>query len=140
MNIRLAHVLVDDHVSQVMDMGMSNQLCEHMLWNMGLDIPNLRHCGNATLVSCNVYATSSDLRLSHVLDMCSDLLRGYQTLHRNWVVIKVAFWFVMKHALRHGQSRWDLPLSEMREISLGPSSDRIQKCMAMLVKVKELTE
>ena len=24
MNIRLAHVLVDDYVSQVMDMGMSN--------------------------------------------------------------------------------------------------------------------
>jgi hypothetical protein len=78
---------------------------------MGLDRPNLRHCGNATLVSSNVYATSSDLRLSHVLEMCSDLLRGYQTLHRNWVVIKVTFYFVMKHALRHGQSRWDLPLS-----------------------------
>lgn len=111
MNIRLAHVLVDDYVLQVMDMGMSNRLCEHMLWNMGLDRPNLRHCGNATLVSSNVYAMSSDLRLSYVLEMCSDLLRGYQTLHRNWVVIKVAFCFVMKHALRHGQSRWDLPLS-----------------------------
>ena len=51
MNIRLAHVLVDDHVSQVMDMGMSNQLCEHMLRNMGLDRPNLRHYGNAMFVS-----------------------------------------------------------------------------------------
>ena len=30
MNIRLAHVLVDDYVSQVMDMEMSNQLCGHM--------------------------------------------------------------------------------------------------------------
>ena len=74
-------------------MGMSNQLCEHMLRNMCLDRPNLRHCGNATLVSCNVYASSLDLRLSHVLEMCSDLPRGYQTLHRNWVVIKVVFWF-----------------------------------------------
>ena len=92
------------------------------------------------MVSCNVYATSSDLRLSYVLEMCSDLLRGRQTLLRNWVVIKVTFGFVMKHALRHGQSRWDLPLSEKREISLGPSSDWIRKCMAMLVKVKELTE
>ena len=140
MNIRLAHVLVDDYVSQVMDIGMSNQLCEPTLWNMGLDRPNLRRCGIATMVSCNVYATSLDLRLSYVLGMCSDLLRSYQTLLRNWVVINVAFGFVMKHALRHGQSRWDLPLSEKREISLGPSSDRIRKCMAMLVKVKELTE
>ena len=140
MNIRLAHVLVDDYVSQVMDMWMLNQLCEHMLGNMGLDRPNLRHCGNAISVSCNVYAMSLDLRLSHVLEMCNGLLRGYQTLLRNWVVIKVAFLFVMKHAVRHGQSRWDLPLSVMREISLGPSSDRIQKSMAMLVKVKELTE
>ena len=96
MNIRLAHVLVDDYVSQVMDIGMLNQLCEPMLWNMGLDRPNLRRCGNATMVSCNVYATSG---------MCSDLLSGYQTLLRNWVVIKVAFGFVMKHALRHGQSK-----------------------------------
>ena len=59
----------------------------------------------------NVYALSLDLRLSHVLEMWIDLLRGYQTLLRNWVVIKVAFGFVMKHAARHGQSRWDLPLS-----------------------------
>ena len=72
--------------------------------------------------------------------MCSDLLRGHQTLLRNWAVIKVTFGFVMKHALRHGQSRWDLPLSEKREISLGPSSDRIRECMAMLVKVKDLTK
>ena len=59
----------------------------------------------------NVYALSLDLRLSHVLEMWIDLLRGYQTLLRNWVVIKVAFGSVMKHAARHGQSRWDLPLS-----------------------------
>ena len=117
-------------------MVMSNQLCKHMLRNMGLDRPNLRHCGNAILVSYNVYAMSSDLRLSHVLEMCSNLHRGYQTLLCNWVVIKVAFLFVMKHAMRHGQSRWDLPLSEMREISPGPSSDQIQKCMAVLLKVK----
>ena len=32
-------------------------------------------------------------------------------LHRNRVVIKVAFGFVLKHAARHGQSRWDFPLS-----------------------------
>ena len=120
MNIRLAHVLVDDYVSQVMDMGMSNQLYEHMLGNMGLDRPNLRHCGNATLVSCNIYATSSNLRLSHVLEMCSDLLRGYQTLLHNRVVIKVAFLFVMKHAMRHGQSRWNLPLSEKERDISGP--------------------
>ena len=72
MNIRLAHVLVDDYVSQVMDIEMSNQLCEPTLWNMGLDRPNLRRCGIATMVSCNVYATSLDLRLSFALGMCSD--------------------------------------------------------------------
>jgi hypothetical protein len=32
---------------------------------------------------------SLDLRLSHVLKMWIDLLRDYQTLLRNWVVIKV---------------------------------------------------
>uniref|UniRef100_K4AIH5 Uncharacterized protein n=1 Tax=Setaria italica TaxID=4555 RepID=K4AIH5_SETIT len=48
----------------------------------------------------NIYALSLDLRL------------GYQTLRRSRVVIKVAFGFVKKHAMRHGQSRWDLPLSD----------------------------
>ena len=37
MNNRLAYILVDDHVSQVMDIEMLNQLYEHMLGNMGLD-------------------------------------------------------------------------------------------------------
>lgn len=60
----------------------------------------------------NIYALSLDLRLSHVFKMWIDLLRGYQTLRRNRVVIKVAFGFVKKHAMRHGQSRWDLPLSD----------------------------
>jgi hypothetical protein len=32
---------------------------------------------------------SLDLRLSHVLKIWIDLLRDYQTLLRNWVVIKV---------------------------------------------------
>lgn len=59
----------------------------------------------------NAYVLSLDLRLSYVLKMWIDLLRDYQTLHRNWVVIKVVFGFVKKHAVRHGQSRWDLPLS-----------------------------
>ena len=40
-----------------------------------------------------------------------DSLTVYQMLLCNWVVIKVAFGFVLKHAARHGQSRWDLPLS-----------------------------
>jgi hypothetical protein len=38
---------------------------------------------------CNMYNVSLDLRLSHVLKMWIDLLRDYQTLLRNWVVIKV---------------------------------------------------
>jgi hypothetical protein len=36
-----------------------------------------------------MYAVSLDLRLSHVLKMWIDLLRDYQTLLRNWVVIKI---------------------------------------------------
>ena len=48
-------------------------------------------------------------------------------LHRNRVVIKVAFGSVKKHAVRHSQSRWDLPLSTKTEISLGPSSDSDQE-------------
>ena len=47
-------------------------------------------------------------------------------LHRNRVVIKVAFGSVKKHAVRHSRSRCDLPLST-REISLGPSSNSDQK-------------
>ena len=47
-------------------------------------------------------------------------------LHRNRVIIKVAFGSVKKHAVRHSWSRWDLPLST-REISLGPSSDSDQE-------------
>ena len=58
-----------------------------------------------------VYVLYLDLRLLHVLEMWIDLLWGYQTLLRNWVVIKVAFGFVLKHATKRGQSRWDLPLS-----------------------------
>ena len=65
----------------------------------------------AVLSLHTVHVLSLDLRLSYVLEMWIDLLRGYQTLLRNRVVIKVAFGFVMKHAARHGQSRWDLPLS-----------------------------
>ena len=65
----------------------------------------------AVLSLHTVYVLSLDLRLSYVLEMWIDLLWGYQTLFRNWVVIKVAFGFVLKHAARHGQSRWELPLS-----------------------------
>jgi hypothetical protein len=36
-----------------------------------------------------MYTVSLDLRLPHVLKMWIDLLKDYQTLLRNWVVIKV---------------------------------------------------
>ena len=86
-----------------------------MMWthvmNMGLDWPNMKLVIIlAVLYLHTVYILSLDLRLSYVLEMWVDLLWGYQTLLRNWVVIKVAFGFVLKHATRHGQSRWDLPL------------------------------
>jgi hypothetical protein len=54
------------------------------------------------LALCNVYALSLDLRLMNVLNMLIDLPRGYQTLFRNWAIIKVAFGFVEKHVVRHG--------------------------------------
>ena len=59
----------------------------------------------AVLSLHTVYVLSLDLTLSYVLEMWIDLLWGYQTLLRNWVVIKVDFGFVLKHAARRGQSR-----------------------------------
>ena len=78
-----------------------------------------------------MYAVSLDLRLSHVLKIWTDLLRGYQTLLRNWVVIKVAFGFVKKHAVRHGQSRWALPLSSWERYFWATRVSQTKKCMAM---------
>ena len=53
-------------------------------------------------------------------------------LHRNRVVIKVAFGSVKKHAVRHSRSRWDLPLSTRERYLWAPRVIRIRKCMAML--------
>ena len=83
-----------------------------------------------------MYVLSVDLRLSHVLEMWIDILWGYQTLLHNWVVIKVAFGFVLIHAARHQSIKMGFAPLYLREISLGPSSDRIQKCMTMLHMVK----
>ena len=53
-------------------------------------------------------------------------------MHRNWVVIKVAFGSVKKYAVRHSWSRWDLPLSTRERYFWAPRVIRIRKCMAML--------
>ena len=58
-----------------------------------------------------MYVVSLELRLLYAFKMLNDLLRDYQMLLRNRVVIKVVFGFVGKHAMRHRQSRWNLPLS-----------------------------
>ena len=58
-------------------------------------------------------------KLTHILEMVTDLLWADQTLLRNWVVIKVGFGFVQNHAARRGQARWDLPLRS-GEIYSGP--------------------
>ena len=92
-------------------MEMSNQWCGHMLWTWGWTDPTWDWQLVAALSLQIVYLLSLYLRLLHALEMWINLLWGYQTLLRNWVVIKVAFGFVLKHAARHGQSRWDLPLS-----------------------------
>ena len=96
-----------------------------MMWthvmNMGLDWPNMRlEIILAVLSLHTVYVLSLDLRLSYVLEMWIDLLWGYQTLLHNWVVIKVAFGFVLKHAARHSQSRWYLPLCAWERYLWGP--------------------
>ena len=88
--------------------------CRDMCW----DRPDLRH--RIMFSIRNVYAKSLDLRLSFVLKMWINLLRGCQTLHRNWIVIKIAFGFVVKHAVRHSQSRWDLPLSNWERYLWAP--------------------
>ena len=83
-----------------------------------------------------MYVLSLDLILLHVLEMWIDLLWGYQTLLRNWIVIKVAFGFVLIHTARHWSIKMVFAPLYLREISLGPSSDRIQKCMVVLPMVK----
>ena len=90
--------------------------------------PNIRD-GDFTLHS--MYVVSLDLGLLHVLKMWIDLLRSHQTLLRNWVVTKVVFGFAKKHAVRHGQSRWDLPLSTWERYLWAPRVIHIKKCMAM---------
>ena len=52
-------------------------------------------------------------------------------MYRNWAIIKLAFGFLEKH-----DETWLIKMRfaslYLREISLGPSSDRIKKCMVML--------
>ena len=79
----------------------------------------------------NMYVVSLDLRLSHILKLWIDLLRSHQTLLRNWVVIKVVFGFVKKHAVRRGQLRRDLPLSTWERYFWATWVSQIKKCMAM---------
>ena len=112
---RLAHVLVDDYISQVIDMEMSRLIM--WMYDMRLDWPNTR---NNDFSLHNVYAVSLDLRLSHVLKMGTDLLRRHQMMLRNWVVIKVVLRFVEKYAVRHGQSRI-CPFLFERDISASSS-------------------
>lgn len=70
------------------------------MWDMCLDWPNRENTG--THIYATVYAMSLNLSLTHILGMWNVLLRGYQTLLRNRVVIKVAFGFDWKHAASNG--------------------------------------
>jgi hypothetical protein len=112
-------------------MEMSNQWCWHMLWKPGWTDPT-----RDMAVILEVLSTQCVRFVFRPgIFACTwwiYLLMGYQTLHRNRVVIKVAFRFVLKHDARRGQSKEGSFPSLHREISLGPSSDRIQKCMTML--------
>ena len=54
--------------------------------------------------------------------MCKSTLRGCQTLHRNWVVIKVAFGYALKHGEECDWSDMGFaPPNITGEMSLGPS-------------------
>jgi hypothetical protein len=79
----------------------------------------------------NMYNVSLDPRLSHVLKMWIDLLRYYQTWLRNWVVINVVSGCQERCCETWSFKMEFVPLF-LREIFLGPSSDWIKKCMAML--------
>ena len=127
MNIRLAHVLVDwlyftshghGDVKLIMwvHVRRNTELIQHEMMTSHYTICTL--CPN--------------LRSSYVLKMWTDLLRSHQTLHRNWVVIKVAFRSVKKRTMRHSRSRWDLPLSTRERYLWAPRVIRIRQCMAML--------
>ena len=61
-------------------------------------------------LSSGIPADSFDLRSPLILNMRNGMLWGYQTLLRNWVVIKVAFGCIVKHDWDVSGSRWDLPL------------------------------
>ena len=70
--------------------------------------------------------------------MCNSLLRGYQTLLCDWMVIKVDFGFTMKYAEEYERSRWNLPLLYNRRDISGPLDvDGLRKCMAMPNVVEE---
>ena len=105
MNIRLAHVLVDWlHFTS-----HGHGDVKLIMW------VHVRHETELTqhemLTSHYTICTLCPNTWDRHLKMWTDLLRSHQMLHRNRVVIKVAFGFVKKHDVRHSRSRWDLPLS-----------------------------
>ena len=87
------------------------------MYDMGLDRPNVR-CSYCLFTHHVRYV----LRPENVVCTQDDLLRDYQTLLHNWVVIKVVFEFVGKHAMRQTIKMEFAPLY-MREISLDHSND-----------------
>jgi hypothetical protein len=68
------------------------------VWHVGWIDPTW----DVVIVSIHImHVISLDLRLLYVLKMWNDLLRDYQILLRNWVVIQVVLGFVKKHTVRH---------------------------------------
>lgn len=95
---------------------------EHCVWiDPLIDSAEMLFVVPSVVVLCDIPSGSLDLRSSLILRMCNSTLRGCQTLLRNWVVIKVAFGYVMKHVVGCERSRRNLPLLITGEISLGPS-------------------
>ena len=127
MNIRLAHVLVD----WLRFTSHGHGDVELIMWaHVRHEIELTQH--EMMTSHYTICTLCPDLRSSYVLKMWTDLLRSHQTLHHNWVIIKVVFGSVKNHAVRHSQSGWDLPLSTRERYLWAPWVIRIKKCKAML--------
>ena len=90
------------------------------------------------LVICNVYPRVLRPEIVVLPRLSEGILRGRQTLLRNWVIIKVAFRFTGKQAVDRRLVEMGFAPPAMERYFSGPSLVfSFRKCMAMLM-IKEL--
>jgi hypothetical protein len=104
-NIKLAHGLIDVY-SYGLEMSNNNvDICHEqwvrpnqhetqLKWLLFLSTPCISFVPRPEIVTCTRY-----------INMWIDVLRSYETVNCNRVVITVALRFILKHVARHGQSR-----------------------------------